>query len=81
MIPYFWRKKVLLIFSEIYQECNSKLRMPRKLAIIFHNLEGYDGHVIFKELNNFDNIDIQVTPKSSEKCMSVIIIEIVIFLD
>ena len=50
-----------------HKECNSKLRIPRKLPIIFHNLEGYDGHIIFKELNNFDNIDIQVIPKSSEK--------------
>ena len=73
MIPYFQRKKLFLIFSETYQECNSKLRIPTKLPIIFHNLEGYDGHIIFKELNNFDNIDIQVIPKASEKYMSIII--------
>ena len=24
--------------------CNSKLRIPRKIPILFHNLEGYDGH-------------------------------------
>ena len=41
-----------------HSKCNLKLKMPRKLPIFFHNLEGYDGHVIFKELNNFDNIDI-----------------------
>ena len=65
-----------------HKECNSKLRIPRKLPIIFHNLEGYDGHIIFKELNNFDNIDIQVIPKSSEKCMSIIIInKNIIFLN
>ena len=28
---------------------------------------------IFKELNNFNNIDIQVIPKTSEKYMSIII--------
>ena len=50
-----------------YSECISKLKVPKKLPIIFHNLEGYDGHLIFKELNNFDNIDIQVIPKTSEK--------------
>ena len=64
-----------------HKECNSKLRIPRKLAIIFHNLESYDGHIIFKELNNFDNIDIQVIPKSSEKYMSIIINRNIIFLD
>ena len=65
-----------------HKECNSKLRIPRKLPIIFHNLEVYDGHIIFKELNNFDNIDIQVIPKSSEKYMSIIIrIRNILFLD
>ena len=64
-----------------HKECNSKLRITRKLPIIFHNLEGYDGHIIFKELNNFDNIDIQVIPKSSEKYMSIIINKNIIFLD
>ena len=57
-----------------HKECNSKLRIPRKLPIIFHNLEGYDGHIIFREVNNFKDIDIQVIPKSSEKCMSIIIV-------
>ena len=37
--------------------------------------------MIFKELNNFDNIDIQVIPKSSEKYMSIIINKNIIFLD
>ena len=64
-----------------HKECNSKLRITRKLPIIFHNLEGYDGHIIFKELNNFDNIDIQVIPKSSEKYMSIVINRNIIFLD
>ena len=35
-----------------HKGCNSKLRIPRKLPIIFHNLEGYHGHIIFRELNN-----------------------------
>ena len=41
-------------------------------GIIFHNLEGYDGHFIFRELNNFTNTTIQVIPKSTEKYMSII---------
>ena len=64
-----------------HKGCNSKLKIPKKLPIIFHNLEGYDGHITFKELNNFDNIDIQVIPKSSEKYMSIIINKNIVFLD
>ena len=53
-------------------KCNLKLRIPRKLAIIFHNLQGYDGHIIFKELNNFD-IDVAVIPKGINKYISIIV--------
>ena len=42
-----------------HNKCNLKLRISRKLPIIFHNLQGYDGHIIFKELNNFD-VDIGI---------------------
>ena len=51
------------------------------MPVIFHNLEGYDGHIIFRELNNFNNITIKVIPKSSEKYMSFIINNKIIFLD
>ena len=64
-----------------HSQCNLKLKIPNKLLIIFHNLEGYDDHIIFKELNNFDNIDIQVIPKTSERYMSIIINRNIILLD
>ena len=63
------------------KKCNIKLNIPKKLPIIFHNLKGYDGHFIIRELNNFNNIDIQVIPKSTEKYMSIIIKKNIIFLD
>ena len=31
-----------------HNQCNLKLKIPKKLPIIFHNLEGYNGHLIFK---------------------------------
>ena len=58
--------------SPAHKECNSKLRISRKIPIIFHNLEVYDGQIIFKEQHNFNNTDIQVIPKSSEKYMSIV---------
>ena len=64
-----------------HKECNLKLRIPRNLPVIFYNLEGYDGHIIFKELNNFDNIDIKVIPKTGERYMSIIVNNSIVFLD
>ena len=55
-----------------HDNCNKKLRIPRKLPIIFHNLQGYDGHIIFKELNNFD-VDVAVIPKGINKYISIIV--------
>ena len=63
-----------------HKECNSKLRIPRKMPIIFHNLEGYDGHLIFRELNNFKDIDIQVIPKTDKRYMRIIVNNNIIFL-
>ena len=51
------------------------------MPISFHNLEGYDGHLIFRQLNNFKDIDIQVIPKTNERYMSIIVDNSVIFLD
>ena len=63
-----------------HNKCNINLRLPRKLPIIFHNLQGYDGHIIFKELNNFD-VDIDVIPKGIDKYMSIIVNRHITFID
>ena len=31
-----------------HSQCNLKLKIPKKLPIIFHNLEGYDGHLMLR---------------------------------
>ena len=61
-------------------KCNLKLRIPGKLPIIFHNLQRYDRHIIFKELNNFD-VDIAVIPKGIDKYMSIIVNRHITFID
>ena len=63
-----------------HNKCNLKLRIPRKLPIIFHNLEGYDGRIIFKELNNID-VDVAVIPNGSDKYMSIIVNKHITFID
>ena len=51
------------------------------MPVIFHNLENYYGHIIFKELDNFDNTDVKVIPKTSEKYMSIIVNSNIVYLD
>ena len=57
-----------------------KLKIPKKLPIIFHNLERCDGHISFKELNNF-NATKDVISKTIEKYMSIIVNRNITFID
>ena len=49
--------------------CNNNLKVSKKFAVIFHNLKGYDSHLIFRELSKFD-CRINVIPNGLEKYMS-----------
>ena len=42
------------------------LQITKKVPVIFHNLKGYDSHLIFKELSKF-NVKISVIPNGLEK--------------
>ena len=54
--------------------------MTKKVPVIFHNLKGYDSHLIFKELSKF-NVKISVTPNGLEKYMAFTINRNLIFID
>ena len=41
---------------------NSSFRLTNKVPIIFHNLRGFDGHLIMQEIGQF-NKNINVMPK------------------
>ena len=43
-------------------------------------IKGYDGHIIFKELNNFD-VTIYVIPKTIETYMSIIVNSILLLTE
>ena len=64
-----------------HKKCNLKVKTPRILPVIFHNLERYVGHTMFKELNNFDDTGVEVIPKTNKKYMSLIVNKNIIFLD
>ena len=63
-----------------HNQCTLKLKIPKKLPIIFYNSEGYDGHIIFKELNSFD-LTLDVIPKTIEKYVSIIVNRNITFTD
>ena len=48
---------------------NMNLQLTKKVPVIFHNLRGYDSHLIFCELNNFDE-KIDIIPIRLEKYMA-----------
>ena len=61
-------------------KCNINLKVSKKLPIIFHNLRGYDSHLIFKELSKF-KCSINVIPNGLEKYMSFILNKNIVFID
>ena len=48
--------------------CNINFWLIKEVPVIFHNLRGYDSHLIFNELNKF-NVKISVIPNGLEKYM------------
>ncbi|GBO37335.1 hypothetical protein AVEN_153203-1 [Araneus ventricosus] len=48
---------------------NLALKSPAILPVIFHNLSGYDSHLLIKELVN-DQYDIHVKPHNTEEHIS-----------
>ena len=52
-----------------HSDCNINFQLTKKVPVIFHNLRGYDSHLIFNELDKFD-VKISVLPNGLEKCMA-----------
>ena len=60
--------------------CNINLQLTKKVPVIFHNLRGYDSHLIFDELKNFD-VKIDAIPNGLEKYMAFILNKNLVFID
>ena len=60
--------------------CNINLQLTKNVPVIFHNLRGYDSHLIFCELNKFD-VKIDVIPNRLEKYMAFFLNKNLVFID
>ena len=58
----------------------STLKLVKKVPVIFHNLKGYDRHIIFKGLRIF-NCKISVIPNGLENYMSFTLNKNLVFID
>ena len=52
-----------------HNSCNLKMRQPKFIPVLFHNLEGYDAHLFIKNLG-VSSGDIKCIPKTEEKYIS-----------
>ena len=60
--------------------CNTNFKISRRVRVVFHNFKGYDGHLIMKELSNFD-VSIDVIPCGLEKYMAFIVNRWLVIID
>jgi len=49
--------------------CNLKLKLTDRIPVVFHNLRGYDSHLLMQELGKFKR-EIYVIPNNMEKYLS-----------
>ena len=54
--------------------------MTKKVPVIFHNLKGYDSHLIMQEIGKFD-VKVNVIPNRLEKYMAFTINNNLVFID
>ena len=59
---------------------NINFQLTKKVLVIFHNLKGYDTHLIFSELNKSD-VKINVIPNGLEKYMAFFLGKSLVFID
>ena len=66
--------------GEAHWSFNINLKLSKSIPVIFHNLRGYDSHLIIKEINKFD-VKVSVIPHGLAKYMAVTINKNVVIID
>ena len=63
-----------------HNNCNRNFRLTDKIPVIFHNLKGYDSHLIMQEIGKFGK-NINVIPNNMEKYMAFFLGKHLKFID
>ena len=63
-----------------HRNCNINFQLTKNVPVIFHNLRGYDSHLIVNEVNKLD-VKIDVIPKRLEKYMTFFLQKKIVFID
>ena len=66
--------------SAAHCSCNVNLKRTEKVSKIFHNLKGYDSHLIIKQIGKF-NAKVDIIPSGLEKYMAFTINKNLVFID
>ena len=61
-------------------DCNINFQLANRIPVIFHNLKGYNNHLIFSVLHKF-NLEIRVIPNRLEKYMAFFLNKNLAFID
>ena len=59
---------------------NINLKLAKKVTVTFHNLKGYDSHLVVKEISKFD-VKENIIPNGLEKYKAFTINEKLDFID
>ena len=59
--------------------CNINFQLTKNIPVIFHNLKGYDSHLIFSELNKL-NVKTSAIPNGLEKYMAFFLNKNLVFI-
>ena len=66
--------------GSLHWSCNVNLRLTKKVPVMFHNIKGYDSHLIMQEIDRFD-VKINITLNGLEKYMAFTINNGLVFID
>ena len=61
-------------------DCDISCQLTKKIPVIFHNLKGYDSHLIFSELHKF-NLKDDVIPNGLERYMAFFLGRDLVFIN